>query len=139
MATAQQYPIDFGALKKGDYISPGQIEEIFGTVRDSSKHSIALMKLVSEIHAHRSDLSACSHKFGIRINLDSEATEYHHDQVERGVRKILRHSSHLATRVDRNQLTDTQQKEHDQRVALNAARVFSIQRPRIQGPEETPE
>jgi hypothetical protein len=119
------HPIDVTTLKKGDWLSPEQCENIHGVLReeDPSGYAFANMSLRNKIEALSVDADypfSCGHRDdGIRILTDAEALEEQKKRMRESIRKVKR-ARRLSDRNDLNNLTPEQRREWErERIRTN--------------------
>lgn len=99
MALLDKYPIDVGALKKGDLLSVEQLQTITGKKpADANSFAFAVLAL-REFIQENTDFTVKMTTEGLRILTDSEASQYNH-------RRFHGHIGGLQRRYQRNTLVD---------------------------------
>lgn len=118
MAT-ERYPLDFEKLRKGDYIPPEQVERISGVTRSERSYQFAIMKLKEEIQRNCDGYCVKQEGLGLRIQKDAEASGYLASLNNSRYRGIMR-SNQLLGKVDQENLTPAQQREHERRMLVQS-------------------
>jgi hypothetical protein len=115
----QFHPLDYETLKKGDYITPEQAQEITGKKMNDPKFPLALLNLKErirrEMQAQRRPITAKVEQLGIRILSDPEASNYNDKQASSALRKLGRSVKRLL-QVDQRNLDDGETKVHERRI-----------------------
>jgi hypothetical protein len=115
----ERYPLDYEALAKGDYIPPERIERISGCKRSDRNFAFACMRLKEEIQKNCDGFCVKQEGFGLRIQIDSEASGYLAALNNSRYRGIIR-SNRLLMKVDQEKLTPAQQREHERRMFVQS-------------------
>lgn len=136
-----KHPIDYDALKKGDYIAPEVCESILRASRDHKRYSLKLAALAhhieKELKIRNKPATVACRKEGISILTDSEAARHcvrWRDQRVRGMRKDLRR----LVSVDVSQLSECEQKDHDKELLVTGRMVQMIRTARKALPQAEP-
>jgi len=132
------FPLDFNLLRRGDYLTPEQVEDATLTTRSSVDYRVAMLQLRDQILAHFLGLgdvvTVVTEKDGLRILTHAEQAEYAPTREQRAVRQLL--ISHAEGKaVDVSQLTDEQRERHNRWLLRNAWRLQQAMKPR---PPELP-
>jgi hypothetical protein len=67
---------------------------------------------------------------GLHINMDGEASRYHHGLAKDAERAIFRHMGHLARTVNETAMTEHEKMEHRQRLAVWALKTAALKNAR---------
>ena len=121
-----RFPLDFDKLRRGDFLTPEQVEAATLKRRSDPQFWAAALQLRAMILAHfraRGDLvTVTSDGDGLRILTHAEQAEYAPQREERAVRQlVLSHAEGKA--VDVAQLSDEQRHRHERWMLRNAFRV----------------
>jgi len=129
MKKPNYYPIDVNVIKKGDYILPELIAEIYGTKKTDAKHSLSVLKLrtfIEQSSACRGEpLLTKGEKYGIRILTDSESIEYTNTRAENGKSLIETALSKMGV-IDRNLIDDDENLKLERNIEVTAKRLLAI-------------
>jgi len=112
------YPIDTDELKKGDYIAPERISEIYGVSVDDSNFWVNALRLRSFIEKKTRDdgtpLLTKGEGKGIRVLSDEEAADYENKCAIDAKRAFGRRIGRMA-QIDSSRLSSEKAKklEHD--------------------------
>lgn len=127
-----RYPLDFDALKKGDYIPPERIEEIFQIkLEDDIKaFHLKLLGLKEQIEdrlwARGETATIKIEKDGVRILLDSEAADYNEESFNQALRKAGK-AHHRNLHVNVGLLEDEKQlKQHERTLEVQGLVLQAI-------------
>lgn len=108
MALLDKYPIDVGALKKGDVLSIEQLQEITGKKpADTTAFAFAMLSLRDFIQDN-TDFTVKMGTDGLHILTDSEAARYNH-------RRAMGHIGGIHRRYERNTLVDVRNLSTEER------------------------
>lgn len=117
--------MDVKTLKKGDTISPKELEKMFNSKRTTPEYRLQLIELQVKIQeeSNKNDdpLLCRTEKEALIIMTDSEAARYKADQHRQAVMKIYRSLRHLS-RVDTNNLTSQEAQKYERDV-INQSRI----------------
>lgn len=106
MTNAQQWPLAFDSLTKGQVLSTAELETAtLQKPADGDKWSLALLKLRTQIMQRRPDLVARVDHDTIRILSDAEVDVYSAQRAAAGVKTILV-AEQMRDRIDVAALTD---------------------------------
>ena len=107
----ETHPIDFEALRKGDFVSPETIELAFGCYRASNPNGyrFKVMELKGQIERKRGDLKCAGELDGLRVLHDHEVGDYLTNQIELARRRMSRNRDDFA-RVEISNLDDAQRR-----------------------------
>lgn len=130
---AQRFPLDFQALKRGDYLTPAQVEDATLTPRDNRHFRTAMLQLRDEIMAFflgRGEIvTVVTEQDGLRILTHAEQAEHAPARARKAAQQMLMaHAESQA--VDVRQLTDDERQRHER-----AAMRISWQRQQLTKPE----
>jgi hypothetical protein len=113
---AQRFPLDFQALKRGDYLTPQQVEQATLTPRDHRNYRVEMRQLRDQIMAQfltRGEVvTVITENDGLRILTHAEQSEHAPTREQRAVRQMLIARAEGAA-VDLQQLTDDQRQRHE--------------------------
>lgn len=123
------FPLDFDALKKGDVISLGQLQEITQEKYGSDAYRFKLMKLSERIQDELDDrglpVTVASEGGELKILTDPEASNYNGMYFRTRMRQMMR-AHRRAMAVERENLTELQKQEHDRRVEVQGRYVGAL-------------
>jgi hypothetical protein len=125
MAT-NQYPIDFSALYKGQFLSPEFLEEAVGVGRhqDYDLYKFLVLRIQKTIH----DTTTLTAKFendGLRILTDPEASVYNRRRFEINLGGAGRAAGRLQN-VDSANLNSFQRDKHDHSLVVTGSCMLAI-------------
>jgi len=120
--TVTKYPIDYDTLKKGDYITPEQVQDILGKDRESKNYGLHILRLKQIIEDKMEErgtpVTAKVQLDGIHILMDNEASEYRDNAFDVGLRKSSRAHAGLLN-VDIRNLTEMEKAVHENAAYVN--------------------
>jgi hypothetical protein len=103
MSKTSKYPIDIEELKKGDYISPEKIAEIYQIDLNDHKFNLYTLKLSQFIQQKTREMGnpyrTKIENRGVRVLLDSEAVRYEDNSADNktaGIRRNLRNMMEIS-------------------------------------------
>lgn len=121
-----QYPIDFDALEKGQYIEPELISErLCVPLSDQKQYQFKLLRLKAQIESERPDLVTKGEGLGIRVLTDEEASPYLNTRLESHLRGIAR-TNLRRSRIDKNNLNEAQRKTCESEDRIAAATLIAM-------------
>ena len=113
---AQRWPLDFEALKRGDYLTPEIVEAAVQCSRFDKNYRLEVLRLrtmIQDSFVARGDLvTVVSERDGLRILTHSEQADYAPEREARSVRQMLLAKAEGAA-VDLKQLGDEQRQRHE--------------------------
>lgn len=129
---AQRFPLDFQALKRGDYLTPAQVEDATLTPRHSSQYRVAMLQLRDEIRAYflgRGEVvTVITEQDGLRILTHAEQAEHAPARARKAVQQLL--ISHAEGKaVDVQQLTDDERLRHERSVMRSSWQLQQLTKP----------
>jgi hypothetical protein len=131
MTLTPKYPIDLDALKKGDYISPEEISQIYSVPLRSSKFNLYALRLscfIKEKSAQAGfQLLTKIENGGVRILTDKESIRYKDNLSNNTVRRLFRHLQDMM-RIPVAQLGHADRDLLDKSILKNSRRVHAIKK-----------
>lgn len=130
-AGAQRFPLDFDALRRGDYLPADVVEVAVSCSRSTVRYSIEVLRLCQMIRTafmERGEgmVTVCRDGDGVRILTHEEQAEYAENRQARGIRNIFV-AGIEARSVDPAQLrNDEQRKRLDRFLQVNAWRMQQL-------------
>lgn len=128
---ARVYPLDVGALCKGDYIPESEIVRIVGGTVGTAKFEFGRLKLRDHIEEASADLGAPVQVRvegdGLRVLTDAEAVA-RNEQDRRGVVRKLGRTLRRQCRVDRSQLGVEDLRTHERSVLILGQSAQALRR-----------
>lgn len=113
---AQRWPLDFEALKRGDYLTPEIVEGAVQCSRFDKNYRLEVLRLramIQDSFVSRGDLvTVVSERDGLRILTHSEQADYAPEREARSVRQMMLAKAEGAA-VDLKQLSDEQRQRHE--------------------------
>jgi len=109
-------------FKKGDYISPEEIEKELGYKPDS----LQLMSLCKAAQDSHEDITVKSEDGGVRFLTDNEATNYNHGWFIRHLRGLDYRNKRMLM-VDQSKLVKDQKVEHQRRLEIQGNVLAAIE------------
>lgn len=133
MTSPSRFPLDFDQLKRGDFLTPEQVEAATLRDRNHPQFWTALLRLRDDIRnhfqaKHGDFVTVVSDNEGLRILTHQEQAEYAPQREAKAVRQLLLSQAEGAA-VDRDQLTAEQRQKHDRWILRNAFRVQQALKP----------
>jgi hypothetical protein len=130
MSEANRYPFDLDKLNKGDLIPVNQIEKIVGVRRNTESYALKLMavqqRLSRDLRNAGRNITVVTHKKGIKLLTDAEASQYNHLKVHQHRRAMLR-GHYRNMEVDVAQLSEEQKSQHDRYIEVDGRFVQAVQ------------
>lgn len=114
---ANQYPIDYDAVEKGDEWTGKELEKIFGCKGDSKEFQFARLQLQQEIWQRRQFTVKIHNETGLRVLTDPEASVHNQKQFRHNLLGVHKRTRMLLA-VDRGNLSEVQQTSHDRAVRV---------------------
>lgn len=114
---AERWPLDFDALRRGDRLSPEQVERAVAVPRDSRAYALKAMRLAKTISRHFAEVDGDNVavvfvKDALHILTHAEQAEYARRRLRSEVSATVRVIG-LGHSVDAAQLTVEQREKHD--------------------------
>jgi len=126
-------PLDISALKKGDYISPEELERIVCTPRGTNSYAFKVLEVKEFIRKASIDngepLLTKQEQYGLRVLTDSEALDYKERQHELRLQGIRRTFIDL-THIDVRNLTTPESQRHTSAVLCQSRVIQAMNRER---------
>ena len=127
------YPLNFGALKKGDRFSVEQLAEIVHCHQGSAKFQLKVLalrgRIDDELKARGTLWTVKSDHGALVICEDSDAAITNRKRGRKAIRQFARsHARNLA--VDQTKLTDDERKQHERTLLVNGSVLCAIKKER---------
>jgi hypothetical protein len=123
--SVSKYPIDFDVLRKGDFISSSDLENVFGLSVEDSQYSFKLMALAQDIEA-RTGIVCRTQYNGIKMLKDNEAVDYIRQQNLAANRKKRKQWRRIVDNIDVANLSPDSKRRFSSELAIIGAEVAAI-------------
>lgn len=134
---AERSPIDYDAIRKGDFISPELIERVTATKRaDYKTYNFALMgfkvELEREMQRRGHPIVSKTEGDGIRVLTDAEAVEYTASRHKNIAGQMVRNHVRSVAGVDTRNLSADQLRRHERDVIARSRELQAMKDSRRQ-------
>lgn len=120
-----KYPFDYDQLKKGDELSPEEIERITGKKPGTDEYRFAVMGLQALIQDRTGYTAKCQSDGSLKVLTDPEAAEHNRKLFAQNLRAMAnRHT--LNTQVDVDNLPEDARRRHDQTLMVQSRYVSAM-------------
>jgi hypothetical protein len=136
---AQRFPLDFQALRRGDYLTPEQVEDATLTPRHSRLFRPAMLQLRDEIMAYFRSIgqvvTVTTEHDGLRILTHAEQAQHAPTRARKAVEQMMTALAESKA-VDVQQLTDEDRLRHERsllRLGWQNQQLTKAQPPKLTG------
>lgn len=127
------YPMDFGTLKRGDYLPPERVEVIVGMRRTAPDYRLELLALCQSAELHFRSIgdiaTVVTDQDGMRILTHEEQSRNAPKRARRHTRGMVKAAQEFAG-VDVAQLSAEQRQIHDEAQRRHSWRLQQMMKPK---------